>query len=572
MRSLFLLLVAAFVFQPSFAQQKATEEFIRNHSEEFILHFHSDIRVQKNCTVLITEHIRVLALGERIQRGIYREIPLEYQYKGGHYTVGFELISAKRDGKSENYHTENADNGIRIYFGSKDVYLTPDIYEYELTYRVDHVLGLKENYDELYWNVNGNGWDFTIDTLSADLYYPEKASLLQYAAYTGAFGEDGKDFTADTIGSGMHFETTRPMTAKENLTIAVGWSKDHLVYPTKMENFLYWLKVYALWLLMAVGIIGTLLYNYITWWRFGRDPKPGTIMPRYRAPEGLSPAECAYIQKEGRPTDTMFGATLISLATQGKMRIESEDSTNFKLTKTNDEKEVKNTIESHFFAWLFGNSTSIRILSRTYDPHIKSCQEELKASVDEKLGDLYFLRNSKYKLKQFLVPILTLIISGITYFFSGGSPVPIFAGFGIMIIINTIFSRLYEQPTAEGRKVMDEIAGFVLYMQYADKERIRLMNPPTMNFEHFEENLAYAIALGVADKWAGQFEPAELERMYSGAGFWYTGMMFASFNSFSFSELSNTISSASIPPSSSSGSGGGGFSGGGGGGGGGGGW
>ena len=119
---------------------------------------------------------------------------------------------------------------------------------------------------------------------------------------------------------------------------------------------------------------------------------------------------------------------------------------------------------------------------------------------------------------------------------------------------------------------MDEIAGFEMYMKYADKERIRLTNPPTMNFQHFEENLAYAIALGVAEEWSGQFDPKELEDFRTHHMPYYHGAAIASFTDFS-STLNSTISSASVPPSSSgSSSGGGGFSGGGGGGGGGGGW
>jgi len=574
------LSIAALLFQGVFSQEKADPAFVREQSEH-ILHFHSEMRVQKNCKVRITEHIRVVAKGEAIQRGIYRDIPLEYDYKGVTVTVGFEILSIKREGKPEEYHTESMSNGIRIYLGNKDVFLTPDVYNYEITYEADHVLGLFEKYDELYWNVNGNGWAFVVDSLSADLYFPEGAEMRQFSAYTGGFGEDGKDFTSSAIEGGMHFSGTRAFAPGENLTVAVAWDKNHLVYPTKMENFLFWLKIYGLWLLAAIGVLGTLLYNFITWWRFGRDPKPGTIMPVYRAPGNLSPAECAFVQHEGRPTPAMFGATLISLATKGFMHIQTEESgtifksRTFMLTKLQPKKGKKvelNDIESSFFEQLFSDSDTVTIQRKEYNPSLKACQEDLNAEIENKHGDRYFQRNSKFKVKQYLVPFVTLCLGLCIFFTIGGSIVALMGGVGAMLLTNALFTRLYEQPTKEGRKLMDEIEGFALYMKYADKERMRLMNPPTMNFEHFEENLPYAIALGVAENWAEQFEPAELQRMYSGAGFWYTGAMLASFNSFSFSDLSSTISSASTPPSTSSGSGGGGFSGGGGGGGGGGGW
>ena len=146
--------------------------------------------------------------------------------------------------------------------------------------------------------------------------------------------------------------------------------------------------------------------------------------------------------------------------------------------------------------------------------------------------------------------------------------------------LNWIFGRLYEQPTKKGRQVMDEIQGFIMYMKYANKERIKLMNPPSMDFQHFEENLSYAVALGVTKEWAGQFDQETLREANSGGMSYMDGFTFyyvAHFSAFG-SELSSAISSAQTPPVSSGGSGGGysggggGFSGGGFGGGGGGGW
>ena len=147
MQTAFRLLTATFLlFQTAAAQQHADPAFIAAQTEH-ILRFHADIRVQKNRKVRVTEHIRVVAKGEAIQRGIYRDIPLEYTYKGATYTVGFEILGIQRDGKSEAYHTKNLSNGIRIYLGSKDVFLSPDVYDYDITYEVDRVLLFGDRFD-----------------------------------------------------------------------------------------------------------------------------------------------------------------------------------------------------------------------------------------------------------------------------------------------------------------------------------------------------------------------------------------------------------------------------------------
>jgi uncharacterized membrane protein len=231
-----------------------------------------------------------------------------------------------------------------------------------------------------------------------------------------------------------------------------------------------------------------------------------------------------------------------------------------------------NDIEKQFYSKLFGSKDLVVIKKGKYNARVATANTSLTANIDNKQKDVYYVRNNHLKGKQFLFPVITGVAGVIAYLVYGGSPAVIIAGVVVHAAINFVFARLYEQPTKEGRRVMDEIAGFEMYMKYANKERIKLMNPPTMDFHHFEENLSYAIALGVAEKWAGQFDPGELKEFTSGHMPYYHGMMIGSFANFS-SDLTSTISSATTPPSSSgSGSGGGGFSGGGGGGGGGGGW
>jgi uncharacterized membrane protein YgcG len=134
-------------------------------------------------------------------------------------------------------------------------------------------------------------------------------------------------------------------------------------------------------------------------------------------------------------------------------------------------------------------------------------------------------------------------------------------------------------PTAEGRTVLDHIAGFKQYLSITERERLDRMTPPEDTPELFERYLPYAIALGVENRWASRFASVLAAAEAQGQrGFaWYSGSSSPWSNATGFAEtvgssLSSTISSASTAPGSNSGSGGGGSSGGGGGGGGGGGW
>jgi uncharacterized membrane protein len=132
--------------------------------------------------------------------------------------------------------------------------------------------------------------------------------------------------------------------------------------------------------------------------------------------------------------------------------------------------------------------------------------------------------------------------------------------------------------TIKGRKVMDQIEGFKLYLSVAEKDQIEELHPPLKTPELFEKFLPYALALDMEQEWSEQFAEimaqAGAENGYDPT--WYTGGHFAAMGATglasSLDAMSSSISSSSSPPGSSSGSGGGGSSGGGGGGGGGGGW
>ena len=127
-------------------------------ADERILSFHSDIEVNPDRSMIVTETIRVRAEGNKIKRGIYRDFPTRYtDHYGTDYHVGFQVLSVQRDGKAESYHQEDLSNGIRTYIGRSNVYLPQGDYTYTISYRTTKQLGFFTDFDELYWNVTGNG-------------------------------------------------------------------------------------------------------------------------------------------------------------------------------------------------------------------------------------------------------------------------------------------------------------------------------------------------------------------------------------------------------------------------------
>lgn len=612
--------------------------------EEKIIRFESHIQVHPDSSMTVTENILVKSERRKIRRGIYRDFPTAYKDRfGSSVNTGFKIKEVLKNGRPEPYHTKRLSNGIRVYIGKKDVFIKPGEYTYTLTYVTDRQLGYFKDLDELYWNVTGNGWEFTIDKAIAYVKPPPGASIIQYAAYTGPRSAKGRDYTVSFDDPGtLVFATTRPLKPGEGLTIAYAWPKGFVKEPTQREKIMDYLGANLSMLAALLGLILVSVYYCFSWIRVGRDPEKGTIIPLFEPPKGLSPAASRFVWKMGFDNKA-FASAVMNMAVKGYLKIE-EEAGDFILRKSGKDAPPLATAEKKIADKLFFTSNAIevdRINHSRFKKAIKTLTNWLRLEFEKK----YFNTNSQYLVPGLVITIFTLgglvfsardmgtagfmtiwlsiwtigtsmlvlqVINswrealrsrGIKLLKGGGAlfltafSVPFVGGeiFGLFIFakavsllaaflllliagVNIIFYQLLKAPTLGGRKIMDQIEGFRLYLSTAEAERLNILHPPEITPQIFEKYLPYAMALDVEHEWSEKFARA-LKATEAGeySPSWYTGSHWNSYNIAGFSDhlgsaFSSAISSASSPPGSRSGSGGGGSSGGGGGGGGGGGW
>jgi uncharacterized membrane protein YgcG len=611
---------------------------------ERILDFQSVIAVHPDATLTVTEHITVQATGREIKRGIIREFPTTYRDRlGNTITVGFAVTEVLRDGRPEPYHTQQVSNGVKIFMGQKDVFLKPGVHTYTIRYRADRELGFFKDFDELYWNVTGNGWTFPIDKTEAIIELPPKAKILRYAAYTGYQGDRGHDVTVQPGEHDIVFKTTRGLAPKEGLTIAVAWPKGVVHESSGQEKMGFFLQdnmAMALGLLWLVVLLGYYLW---VWYRVGRDPATGKIIPLYAPPSGFSPAGVRYLSRMGYD-DKAFAAAVVDLAVKGAVLIQ-EDGGDYTLVRRDAAKQALSRGEELIATQLFLGKDSIKLENKNHTK-IRAAIDALKKNLKTELEKIYFVTNSGYLTPGIVITLLGAAFVILTardrmaagfgalwltiwtvacYFLAVGVStrwkaawgsgfklgkllaalgaslfaLPFFAGeffgafvvtqavsipatvtLGVLAFLNALFYHLLKAPTLAGRKVMDQIEGFKLYLSVAEKDRLNLLNPPEKTPELFEKYLPYALALDVENAWSEQFAEVLAQAGTEAQPYtplWYSGSSWDRFNTSRFSDslggsFASAISSSSSAPGSSSGSGGGGFSGGGGGGGGGSGW
>jgi len=553
-------------------------------AQERILAYHADIVVQADGGMEVTERITVRAEGQRIRRGIYRDFPTRYRDAAGNrYVVDFEVLGVERDGRPEAWFTERQSNGVRVNTGNDDFLPVPADITFAIRYRTSRQLGFFEGHDELYWNVTGLGWDFAIEQASArvTLPAPVPSDDLRLEAYTGASGLQGRDYVAGSPEPGVaEFRSTRAFGSYEGLTIVVGFPKGLVVQPTRAQGLAWLLRDNAGVLVALVGLLLLLPWYLRSWHRVGRDPAPGSVFPRYEAPADFSPGELRYLWKQAY-SDRCFAADVVDLAVHGQLAIEQSAKKEWTLERLAAAAPPRAAGQRAVLEKLFRSAPRIELKNTNASAIGGARMHHLKA-LDKRMHPDYFKRNG---WPLFWGWLFSIGYGALAFLVSGGAGIPLIIVLLVLtLVLHGVFGWLMKAPTAQGRKLLDEIEGLRLYLGVAERDELaRLARPgapaaPAPDPERYQALLPYALALEVEEAWTKHFTAAvgaaQAEQTARSMG-WYRGSpgSMATLGSMSQSlgsALSSQISSSATPPGSSSGGGGGGSSGGGGGGGGGG--
>ena len=543
-------------------------------ADERILEFHSDIAVATDASMQVSETIRVRSEANQIRHGIYRDFPTEYRDRyGNRVHVEFTPIDITRDGANEPFHTAGQGNGVRVYFGSESTLLEPGEYTYVLRYRTTRQLGFFDDHDELYWNVTGNGWDFPIDAAGAAISLPGSISPedLRIDGYTGEQGAKGKNYVATAeAASYATIRTTRPLAPREGLTVAVSFPKGVVTPPAAAERARWFLADNGGVLVGGAGLVLLWIYYLWQWWRVGRDPKPGVIIPQYDAPDGASPGMLRHVERM-KYDDRCFAADVVDLAVRGALDIR-QDGRDYTLRRTSSGREKPTGVEASLLQNLFGSKTELP-LKQAEHTRIAAALKNHRESLEKSDVGRYFLTNSKLVLPGALLSggalVLGLLARGISPMLAGagfillwlslwslgvgvlvmsvirawrappgilayGSAlfltffslpfivgevvgIGVFAsitGIGFVIVVaaliatNLVFFHLLKAPTLAGRKLLDHIAGLRMYLGVAERDELALQKAPPMTADQFQRFLPYALALDVEKTWADRFAAA----------------------------------------------------------------
>ncbi|MCX6739758.1 MAG: DUF2207 domain-containing protein [Candidatus Parcubacteria bacterium] len=548
-------------------------------AQEKIDSFDSKIQINNDATINVTETIKY-NFGSEERHGIYRYIPIKYARENNKYNVRVLGVSVT-DEKNHPYTyqvTYPGDN-MEVKIGDADI-LISGVKTYVINYKLRRVINYFDDYDELYWNVTGDGWNVPIEKSSVTVLLPQNVIIkqLKSTCYVGPYGSTANcaqngyilNSSSDTAASGVEYKHGL-LNAYEGLTIVFGWPTGIVQKPTQeqaIKDFLEDNKAGFVFIFIGLAC-------FIFWLFKGKDPAGrGTIIAEYDAPEGLSPAEVGTIIDE-KTEKKDISAEIINLAVKGCLKIQRQRTgKSFTLFKLKELPAEAPGHEKKLLTALFGDKTEVK-LSDLKDDFYKDFAEITNDIYNLSVTNGYFPKNPKKVRFTFLILgiIATVIIYGALDALQTTIGQVSCTISGIIVII---VSRFMPKKTEKGVLAKEQILGLKEYLTVAEKDRIKFHNAPEKNPELFEKLLPYAMVLGVETQWAKQFKD-----IYNEPPKWYDANGDIShFNSLSLINGLHTFSSQAstslytAPASASSGSSGfsGGGSGGGFGGGGGGSW
>jgi uncharacterized membrane protein YgcG len=534
-------------------------------AQERILSFVSDVTVERNGDLAVTETIRVQAEGRDIRRGIRRDFPTVYTRPNGtRVEVGFDVLGVERDGRTEPFAREMLSNGVRLRIGSADTLLRGGPHTYVIRYRTTRQIGFFDDIDELYWNATGTGWTFAIDVAEARITLPEAVPFRRSALYTGPQGATGRDASVVEQQPGrIVFRTTKPLPPRNGLTVAAAWQKGVVAPPTGTQELGWWLTDNLALVAALVGGVALLGFYLVAWLEVGRDPARGTIIPLFGPPEGLTAAGVRYVWRMGFD-DRTFAAAIVDLGVRGHLTV-ADVGTITRVSPRQGGRPLpgpERAVTQKLFA------AGAVTLEQENHERIAAAKTALQKGLDDAYRGVLFRPNTGWAVvgtlgwialvaviavsafvtrgDNFGGPVLvgmlfgsvgtfagTLLLRGLVRgqvklpgFIIGGIFFVVFGGLGTMALtasVDTLIDAvpglvpvalapvvalafsLLKAPTRQGRVVMDQIAGFRQYLGTAEEDRLEYLTPPQKTPELFERFLPYAIALDVENTWATRF-------------------------------------------------------------------
>lgn len=355
---------------------------------ERITDYDVSIYINKDATLYIIENIKVFVEGKNIKRGLVRFLP-----KDG---VKYELLEVKRNGNKEDYFTENKNGNFVINTGNDSFLPFNTEQTFTIKYKVYNALQFKDNFAELYWNVSGNGWDFSIDNINAKVILPKNVEVFENSAYIGKYGskeQGGYDYDNDK------FYSPRKLMKGEGITIVKTFDRSYINIDAQNR------EMNTIYTMLFLAVI-LCLYYIVAYFYLNKRDSFGiqkTFYPRFDPIKEITPTEAGYLLNKGSMDTKLSIVSIFNMVVKKFLKIEKVGK-DYIIKKTD-----KDPIGWEEVVFVDSCGSSL-VLTGRYDEEAERFNNSLKYNLSNNSIPNYMNNNTLFFIGGILLSIFLLFI------------------------------------------------------------------------------------------------------------------------------------------------------------------
>ena len=552
----------------------------------------------------------------RQNKGICRQIPFTNQ-DGMNITLpnlSRGNLKVTRNGASEPiYSIEREGDYYDVCTGTEEYVLGTQVYTFE--YEFSKVVTDFVDYQELYWDTNGNGATQTFGKVTARLHFEDMNVWTGDSwCYVGRYGESGQDrCTITRLTDGVEF-VTKNLKSHENLTFDVELLSGAFVVPMPEDNYVY-VRLLVVLGVVCLLIIGLAIRKLVKTREKAKYYKGLFVKPEYQPHKQYDLTEMAeiYLEKKKDAKVAMLLALVVGRKIefvkgekkrQWKIRVKNLDGVREEYMDlltilnrgtrpvVNEEIELKSqTATSRLVA--LRRSMETKILSNLKKDGLVENKYRIGGSEKTGWGSVLMLSIIVAPIMMMLGVVVLKTVDDMTGMLGVAGGRKVFEGefwkvAAVMIAVTTVATmaivyaaKRYAGHTMRGLEMSRYMEGLELYIRMAEAERMKVLQSVKGAdtsaegiVKLYEKLLPYAAVFGLEESWMDEMKEYCKVQEIEEPDYLMNGLAAyeISRNLRTASDIvrTSTVMSSSGGSSSSgfSGGGGGGFSGGGGGGGG----
>ena len=358
--------------------------------------YNMDIALSPSNVYSIREDIQVNFSIPR--HGIFREIPIRFGKKRVELTNLKSSDPIQQDSVSADYVTFRLGSADKTVVGLKS---------YAISYDYDIGDDGYSDYDEMYFNLVGTGWQCPIDSFSYTIRFPKPIDPSMVWVTGGAYGSTQQigDYSVSPDRKTIT-GTAQNLSPGEALTIRVQMEQGYFTGMRPYRDYTVLASILVVALGLALCIFALLIFK-----KYGREDLFVPVV-RFDPPEGLSPLEVGYLA-DGNVDNKDLTSLIFYWADQGCLTIEEESKKKMTFTKVKEPATMKKhelLLFDALFACGDGSSVTLKELETN---KFASAMQRTKSGVHSYFKGERKLKDSTSESKRIIVVLFAaLVVAG----------------------------------------------------------------------------------------------------------------------------------------------------------------